>query len=210
MSKKLKNVNAVKQLLDGSHKFQTKSKIALGNEKEYENHKVGDTWEEKNSKTGVVYIIEQKEGFTVRKLKNSGLFKKIREDLNTFSNCPKEKCTCLKPQRIDEKMRRIHGMCFDCVIDMEHQMKQDGTFDEYSKNMIEKNARAWLKQAEEDVKLLKRVYTESREIVKDEYGKMEHLDAKMTVEEFEEKIEKEFEKYKKTFLENLEKDNDKR
>ena len=73
MSKKLQNVKAVQQMLDGSHKFQTKKTTGFSDAKlvaqKNERHEIGDTWEETDS-TGNIFVIEQKDGFRIRKTKN--------------------------------------------------------------------------------------------------------------------------------------------
>ena len=47
-------------------------------------------------------------------------------------------------------------MCYDCVIDMEHELRKQGKYEEYEKNKIQANAEAWLQKAEQDVEMLKR------------------------------------------------------
>ena len=101
-----------------------------------------------------------------------------------------------------------HGMCLDCVIDMEHQLKKSGQFEQYERDKIRANALAWLASAEQDMKLLKEAYTQAMEFVSNSDGHVETWTAKMTKEEFEEKIETEFEKFKQKFLDNLDNQNE--
>jgi predicted ATPase len=100
-------------------------------------------------------------------------------------------------------MRKIHGMCFDCVIEMEHELKKDGKYDEYEQNKIRENALAWLADAERDVALLKQAYTQVQEFVTNSEGQKETWSAKMTTEEFENTIQAEFNKFKEDFLKKL-------
>jgi len=206
MSKKLQNVKAIQQMLEGNHKFQTKKTVGFSDAKDAakksEHHIVGDTWEETDA-TGVTYVIEQRDGFRVRKTKNSELFQSIREEMRSFPNCRKETCTCIKANSVDEKMRKIHGMCGDCVIDMEHEMRKAGTYEEYEKNKIRENALAWLRNAERDVELLKQAYTQASEFVTNADGETESWGAKMTPDEFEETVQKQFERFKENFLNKL-------
>jgi hemerythrin-like domain-containing protein len=206
MSKKLQNVKAIQQMLEGNHKFQTKKTVGFSDAKDAakksEHHIVGDTWEETDA-TGVTYVIEQRDGFRVRKTKNSEIFQSIREEMRSFPNCRKETCTCIKANSVDEKMRKIHGMCGDCVIDMEHEMRKAGTYEEYEKNKIRENALAWLRNAERDVELLKQAYTQASEFVTNADGETESWGAKMTPEEFEETVQKQFERFKENFLNKL-------
>ena len=207
MSKKLQNIKAVQQMIDGNHKFQTKKTVGFSDAeskaKRNERHEVGDIWEEADPVTGNIYVIEQRDGFRIKKTKNSEVFQQIRDELNTFTKCPKEKCTCINPQRIDEKMRRIHDMCFDCVIDMEHELKKHGKYEEYERDRVRNNALAWLRSAEQDINLLKQAYTQSTQFVSNSSGDLETWAAKMSPEEFEEKIQKEFERFKENFLKKL-------
>jgi ElaB/YqjD/DUF883 family membrane-anchored ribosome-binding protein len=206
MSKKLQNVKAVQQMLDGTHKFQTKKTVGFSDAKskgkQSEHREVGDVWEETDTH-GNVYVIEQRDGFRIRKTKNFDVFQSIRDELQAFPNCRKDTCTCIGTHSLDQKMRKIHGMCFDCVIEMEHELKKSGQYKEYEQNKIQENALAWLRDAERDVELLKQAYTQAQEFVSNSDGYVETWSAKMTPEEFENTIQKQFNEFKKKFLENI-------
>ena len=208
MSKKLQNIKAVKQMLDGTHKFQTKKTIGFSDAKQKakknEKRNVGDVWDEEIN--GIMYTIEQKNGFRVKKPKNS-VMSEVREYLNSYPNCQKE-CCKTSYNHLDKKMQKIHGMCYDCVIDMEHNLKKQGKYEEYERKKITENALAWLKRAEQDVEHLKQVYTEDYTTVAGADGQLETWKARMTPAEFENKIEKEFDKFKENFLEKLNKKED--
>ena len=131
---KLQNVKAIQQMLDGTHKFQTKKTVGFSDAKETakrnERHEVGDIWEENDPTSGVTYIIEQRDGFRIKKTKNTDVFQQVRNELTAFPNCRKEVCTCAGKHHLDKKMRSLHGMCFDCVIEMEHELKKEGKFND--------------------------------------------------------------------------------
>ena len=205
-SNKLQNIKAIQQMIDGTHKFQTKKTVGFSDAKQEakksERHNVGDTWEETDA-SGTIWVIEQRDGFRVRKTKNAEVFQEIRDEIRSFPNCRKESCTCFAPKQADEKMRKLNGMCLDCTIDWEHEMKKSGTYDEYEKNRIRQNAEAWLVQAEKDVEMLKQAYTQASKIVTNADGEIETWAAKMTPEEFQEKIEKSFAQFKENFLKRL-------
>jgi hypothetical protein len=208
MSKKLQNVKAVQQMIDGTHKFQTKKTVGFSDAedaaKKNEKRRVGDIWEETDT-NGIVYTIEQKDGFRIKKLKTSEVLQTVREELRSYPNCPKETCTCIVKHALNEKMRKIHGMCFDCVIEMEHELKKQGKYEEYEQNKIRENALAWLADAERDVELLKQAYTQTHEFVTNSEGTKEAWSAKMTPEEFEQTIQAQFNKFKEDFLQKLNK-----
>ena len=211
MAKKLQNIKAVQQMLDGTHKFQTKKTTGFSDTtataKRNERHEIGDVWEEADPVTGVIYVIEQRDGFRIRKSKNTDVFQSVRDEIRSFPNCRKETCTCIQKNGtlhpLDDKMRKIHGMCFDCTIEMEHDLKKEGTYEEYEQNKIRENALAWLASAERDVELLKQTYTQAIDFVSNTDGATESWSAKMTPEEFEEKIQKEFDKFKENFLKKI-------
>lgn len=207
MNKKLQNIKAIKQMLEGNHKFQTKKTTGFSDAKakaeKSKKRAVGDIWEEIDPISGTVTIVEQREGFRIRKSKNSEVMQEVRDYIRSFPNCQKETCTCVKPHPLDEKMRKLNGMCFDCTIEFEHELKKQGKFDEYARDKMRKNALAWLAQAEQEVELLKQIYTQASTAVINADGMTEKIDAQMTPEEFAEKVEKSFAEYKENFLKKL-------
>ena len=97
-------------------------------------------------------------------------------------------------------------MCFDCTIDMEHEMKKSGTYAEYEQQKIRENALAWLESAERDVNMLKQTYTQASQFVSSTNGDVESWGEKMSPEEFEETVQAQFNKFKEDFLNNLNKE----
>lgn len=199
MSKKLQNIKAVNQMINGEHKFQTKKSVALkGTQRE--TRLVGETWEEVDSITGITYVYQQADGFQIKRIKSSAPLQDVRQELIEFKNCPKETCTCVNPTRIDKKMHAFHGKCFDCVVEFEHELRKQGTFNDYARNKIVDNALAWLNKAEQDVQVLKEAYTKSYSVVTNSDGRTETISARMTPDEFATKVEAEFNKFKEEFL----------
>ena len=209
MSKKLQNIKAVNQMLAGEHSFQTNKTVGFSSTNtEVKTRLVGETWEVVDPKTNITYIHEQKNGYVMKTKKGSEQLQTVRDSLTVFNKCPKETCTCKTPNHLDKKMKVAHDMCFDCVIDMEHQMKKDGTFNDYAYAKMTENAKAWIERAERDVELLKQTYTTSYRVLTNSAGGLETLDARMTPDEFAEKVEREFKEYKEKFLLQLEKSED--
>lgn len=207
MSKKLQNIKAVQQMLDGTHKFQTKKVVGFSDAAETadKNQKrlIGDIWEETDPVSGITYIIEQKDGFRIKKTKSSNVLQDVRDEIRSFPNCRKDTCTCLGKHPLDQKMQKIHGMCFDCTIEMEHELKKTGKYEEYEQTKIRENALAWLASAERDVEMLKQAYTQASKFVTNSEGETETWTAKMTPEEFEETVQKQFNQFKEKFLAKL-------
>lgn len=209
MSKKLQNVKAVTEMLQGTHKFQTRKTIGFSDSaataKNNEKHAVGDIWEETDPGSKITYVLEQFEGFRTKKPKNSDALQSVRTELRTFPNCRKETCTCAGSNHLDKKMKKIHGMCFDCTIEMEHELKVAGKFDDYEQQKIRENAMSWLASAERDVEMLKEAYTSAAKFVTNSEGETESWAAKMTPEEFEETVQAQFNTFKEDFLKQLDK-----
>ena len=190
---KLQNIKAVQQMMDGTHKFQTKKTVGFSDtdatQKRNERHEIGDTWEDVDAK-GNIHIVEQHDGFRTRR---------------SYPNCA-DTCKGADPNYyLNKKMRSIHGMCFNCVVDMEHELKKQGKFEEYAQKRIEANALAWLETAKQDVEILREAYTKASTLVINGDGETDSYAAKMTPEEFDEKITKGFESYEKDFLNKLNK-----
>ena len=108
------------------------------------------------------------------------------------------------PKRLDDKMKRIHGMCFDCVIDMEHKIRLEGKWDEYENRKVKENALAWLVEAERDKNLIADEL--SRLEFNNDFGDIEKWKTNINKEELLEKIETEFSEFRKNFIEQLETD----
>jgi hypothetical protein len=199
---KLQNIRAIKEMIAGTHRTQNKKSFGAGGSKKFERHEVGDVWEETDA-NGTVWIYEQHNGFRSKKTQASDILSEVRQELRSFPKCPKETCTCDPSYHLNVKMRAIHGMCLDCVIDMEHELKSEGKFDAYAREKIEANALSWLKKAEQDVDMLREAYTKAAKLVINSDGDTQSYTARMTPEEFDEKVQKGFDEYKKDFLAKL-------
>ena len=153
---KLQNIKAIKQMLDGTHRTQTRKSFHYGDAdqtaEKNKKREIGDIWTETDPVTGNVTTWEQKDGFRVKHSK----LQEVRDYLHTFKNCPKEKCTCISPTHVDNKMKIFHGMCLDCVIDFEHKLRIQGKYEAYEKEKIGENIRAFFKDADKEVEVIKR------------------------------------------------------
>jgi len=162
---KLKNVKALNEMLAGNHRTQTRTTFgysdAAATAERNKKRAVGEIWEVKDIHGNTIWF-EQHEGFRSKTSVHPGVAKsmqEIREWLRSFPNCPKEKCTCFKPTRLDEKFRRIAGMCEECLISFETSLKMKGEFNEYALNKMKANAEAFFKQADAEVEILKKEIT---------------------------------------------------
>jgi hypothetical protein len=193
---KIDSIKDVENLLKGVHESQ--NKIQTGFEGEVKKHitrKIGDKWKDDDGNEW-----EQKEGYSIKLGKEWQ--QELHNYLNSFPNCQKEVCTCTMPKRIDEKMKTIHGMCLDCVVQMEHKIRLEGKWEEYEKEKVKQNALAWLKEAEKDKNLI------AQELSKVEFansfGDSEKWSSGITKEQILEKIEDEFQRFREDFIQKLE------
>ena len=187
---KLNNIKAVKEMLGGEHKTQTKKTISF-TDKVIKRREVGETWtDDKGQKW------EQRKGYKVK----VGKLSELRTELRTFPNCNKETCTCTEPGQADLKMKAIHGMCLDCVTLMEYNLKQKGEYEEYERKKLLENAEAWLKQAEVEKEVLK---TTLKASFVNEDGSIEEWAEGMSEKELEEKLDKDFETFRENFIGKL-------
>lgn len=199
MDIKIDSIQDVKKLLAGEHDSQQKVQVGFSADKKEDNEirKIGDKWFDEDGNEW-----EQKEGY---KLKLGKVWQQeLHQYLNTFVNCPKETCTCGMPKKLDQKMKAIHGMCFDCVVDMEHKIRLEGKWDEYEKTKLKQNALAWLSEAERDKNVIATELS-NMEFTND-FGDNEKWKTPFNKEEMLEKIENEFAEFRKNFIEQLEKD----
>lgn len=203
MSKKLQNIDAVNKMLAGEHKFQNKTTTSFATGLKHKKRLVGEVWEEIDTKTGIQYRYEQKEGYVKKTKLGSETLQSTRDEIHTFANCRKESCTCINPNHLDKKFKKTHDMCYDCVVDYENDLRISGEFKEYAFDRMRTNATEWLKRAEQDVKLLKEAYTKSYTVITNADGAKETIESRMTPEQFAETVEKQFEEYKQKFMEQV-------
>ena len=56
-----------------------------------------------------------------------------------------KECDKLMKKRLDDKMWRLYGHCFDCQIKIENKLRIDGTYKEWEANKIKENKISFIK-----------------------------------------------------------------
>ena len=195
MSTKLRNIDAIKKMLDGTHKSQTKSSVGFADVKQSEaRREVGDIWTDEK---GVEW--EQRNGFKIQK----GKMDSIRELINSQkmpSTCPK--CNQPMNKKLDKKFWKLENHCFDCQIEFEHNLRVEGKFETYERERLLKNGEAWLAEAEQEAKEIIAAFRNPVTYTNVD-GTSETWSGAMTSEEIADKIEQEFKEFKTNFLEKL-------
>jgi hypothetical protein len=140
--------------------YGTKTSTQIGYVKPQVNYQEGDVWED----SGKVWTIKNGLKQTVTR------FDELKRLVVMPLTCPK----CNKPMvkgKTDKQMYTIHQMCFDCVIEHETQLKRDGKFKDYQRNIINQGIAVHIKEME-DV-LLELMLDQSEETFVTEAGDIE-------------------------------------
>lgn len=125
-----RNINRVKNILDG--KYTDKTKVSVGYKKTENKHEEGDIWEENGKTWTIKNGIKQ----TVNKLDAA------RKAALVPLACPR--CNKSLKHYLDAKAWKTTKQCFDCNIKDETEMRINKTFDAHVKEVYRKNAMAWL------------------------------------------------------------------
>lgn len=116
-----KDVERLRNLVQG--KYGEKTRTSVGFNKATEFHKEGDFWES----DGRTWTIKEGIKQNVTKLD------KAKKAHVMPLLCPN--CNRVMKKRNDKVFYNIHKKCYDCVIDMEIQLKKEGKFEEYERNI---------------------------------------------------------------------------
>ena len=95
--------------------------------KSYVEHKEGDVWEE----SGKTWTIKNGIKKTVTKMEA------LRKEIITPLACPK--CDANMRSNVHRWAWNVYRMCFNCVVDMEHEITKAGKLEEYTKALYRAN-----------------------------------------------------------------------
>lgn len=123
---KASDVQRMRNLITG--KQGDKTKIQTGYDKQSTVHKEGDVWEEGGKEWTIKNGIKQ----TVTKLDTA---KQLARLPLTCPSCNQP----IKSTLLNKKMWTIHQKCFDCVIEMEAEIKRSGNWESYEKGLLNAN-----------------------------------------------------------------------
>lgn len=189
MTTKLKNVQAVRQMLDGTHKTQTRKLVSFATPLPKVERAVGERWTDDEGNEW-----EQAQGYKIKHGRYGSVMDEIRDSLFRHGkNCPE----CAQPmlKRMDRKFYHIHGKCMDCVVKEETRMRIEGRYDEYEREKVRRNVLAFLAEAEKEVEVVKRAMTGKVTYVNQD-GKTEEWESPYTPEYFD----NQFAKFKEEML----------
>ena len=116
-----RDVQRLRNLIQGKHGEKTRSSVGFSKADEF--YVEGDIWES----DGRTWTIKDgiKQNITkLDKAKKAHVMPLL---------CPK--CKKVMKNRNDKPFYNLHKMCFNCVIDFEHEMQKQGKWEEYQRNI---------------------------------------------------------------------------
>ena len=114
--------------------------MAYSKEAERQNKALGDVLAGRTPEKRVMVGYEgkkQKSGDQISRMTN--LMKEARMPMF----CPE--CDKIMKKKLDDKMWRMFGHCFDCQIKIENKLRIEGKYEEWAENKIRKNKIAFIK-----------------------------------------------------------------
>jgi DNA-directed RNA polymerase subunit M/transcription elongation factor TFIIS len=172
---KRKDVERMRNLIKGD--TGKSAELQVGYTAKKKDYKEGDIWEENGKQWTIKDGIKQ----TATKLD------RVKKEAIMPLFCPN--CGSLMKKRNDVKMYKIHKKCFDCVVEMEHKMRIDGTYEEYEKNIVANNAENYLDDLE--TYLLEAINESNTQYVS-ERGEVERWKGGVDKEKFTSKMKEDF------------------
>lgn len=208
---KLKNVKAIKDMLAGTHKSQTRQTFYYGktsteileeNIIEKDENGKPKIWIEIDPITKSKTRITQYEGWKSKESEAGYLVRKVLKTLEMPSKCP----VCGNgmygtEKRLNEKFWNGQKQCFDCIVKFETKLRNDPEkWDKYQREKMYENAKSFFIDADGDIIGLEKMLTEATNSVQNADGDIESYAAATTKKKFKDTILKEYKKYKKRTL----------
>ncbi len=116
-----KDVNRIRNLVKGKNGDKTTQSVGYSKSQEF--YKEGDVWESK----GQTWTIKNGVKQNITKLDKAKKAAKVP----LFCPC----CSKLMKKHMDPQYYKVHKTCYDCVIDKEHELKKQGKWEEYQKQI---------------------------------------------------------------------------
>jgi hypothetical protein len=120
-----KDVNRIRNII--SRRFDEKTQTSVGYSKSQVEYKEGDIWEEGDKQWTIKNGIKQ----------NISKFERLKKDLLYPLICPK--CSSPMKTKYDKECYGAFRTCFNCVINLESQLRIEGKYEDYIKDLQIKN-----------------------------------------------------------------------
>ena len=180
--------------------YQKDTQVSLSGIKETTKREVGDIWEE----DGVVY--EQKSYGKVKQSKLSNELVKVRQYIQSQSECRNIECTKQKYSSSDKKLISKTGFCAICLGEREKQIKLDGLWKEYEDYKVYSNMAAYGTEVLQKWNQALNEVSNIHQYINDD-GSVEKWSSNEDVQTLKAQIEKDIENGRKELTEVIEKRN---
>ena len=200
MSNKLQNVKAIKQMLTGEHKSQTRKSTYFGKTNtEISKEDILEKFDDGSPKVwietkpnGTRIKVTQHDGFKSRVPENS-IMDDVRDMLRVPDECPKCGTEMRNhEQKLNFKFYFKRKKCFGCVLTEERKIREQGkeAWKKYQNKIMKSNAESWFKDTDKEVEIIK---TQAKETLwQNADGESGQVDMTAMLE----KIEKDYKKLK--------------
>ena len=116
--------------------------MAYSKEAERQNKALGDVLAGRTPEKRVMVGYEGKKDKVGDKISR---LSDIMKDARMPMFCPE--CDLLMKKKLDDKMWRLFGHCFDCQVKIENKLRIEGKYEEWAENKIRKNKIAFIKDS---------------------------------------------------------------
>lgn len=186
-----KNLKRIQKVLVGDYMSNTETIVGYTKSKDkYIERNDGDIW---TDESGKIWTIKNGIRQNITKLDS------FREILNVPVACPK--CGKAMNKRLDKKFWLLNKQCFDCQINEDNDRIINGTFVEYSKEIMKKNADSFVSELKDQIKSYLSTFDSNHFVT--EAGDIEEWVGGKTKEDFNQIFEKKFEKLDEIIEEKL-------
>ena len=210
---KLQNVKAIKEMLSGTHKSQTRQTHYYGSTKtEIAEEDIIEKFEDGKPKiwietapNGSRTRVTQHDGFKSRESETGYAVREAQKELQMPDTCPNcGQSMYGHEEHLNRKFWVTHKTCFDCVVKMETKLRcNPEAWEKYQKEKMYENAKAFFNDADGDVEGLRKMLTQEIKNVQNADGDVETFKEAMSPEEFDKKVLSEYNEYKKNVLKGL-------
>ena len=118
---KKQDVERIRNIVQGKYGEKTRTSVGFTSKDDF--HTEGDIWET-NGRTWTIKNGIKQNVTKLDKAKKAHMLPLL---------CPK--CNSIMKKRLDKQYYNIHKTCFNCVVDMEHELKKQGKWEEYERKL---------------------------------------------------------------------------
>ena len=115
------DIKRMRNIISGKNNDKTTDYVGYSKKSEF--HKEGDVWEDGDKTWTIKDGVKQ----SISSLEH------LRNEIVTPLFCPN--CKKIMNKRNDKTFYKTHRICFDCVVEMEHNIRKEGRWEEYQKDI---------------------------------------------------------------------------